>query len=165
MSTIDVRLSPLTAHVRTARLVALAVARRARVDEDLLDEIRLAVGETCSRAVGVHIARGFDDPVHLQLSDDRGHFTISVVNRGTLADDPTQSMDLTEASTRALADELSDAAFDLSLDAMPAGFGLAVVSGLVEDLFVTSDGEQTTVRMRWPVVTAGTEALGQLGGT
>jgi anti-sigma regulatory factor (Ser/Thr protein kinase) len=163
MATIDVRLSPLTAHVRTARMVALAVARRARIDEDLLDEVRLAVGETCSRAVGVHIARGIDDPVHMQLSDDRGHFTIEVHNRGTLADDPTQSMDLVEASTRALADGTSDAMLDPSLDSMPAGFGLAVVSGLVEDLFVTSDGEQTTVRMRWPVATAGAEALSQLG--
>ena len=39
-------------HVRTARLVAVAVARRAGVDEALLDEIRLAVGEACARAVG-----------------------------------------------------------------------------------------------------------------
>jgi anti-sigma regulatory factor (Ser/Thr protein kinase) len=164
MSTIDVRLSPLTAHVRTARMVSLAVARRARVDEDLLDEIRLAVGETCSRAVGVHIARGIDDPVHIRLSDDRGHFTIEVINQGTLADDPTQSMDLNEVSTRALADESTDSGLDTSLDTMPAGFGLAVVSGLVEDLFVTSDGEQTTVRMRWPVVSAATEALAELSG-
>jgi anti-sigma regulatory factor (Ser/Thr protein kinase) len=154
MAIIDVRFSPLTVHVRTARLVALAVARRARMDEELLDEVRLAVGETCSRAVGVHIAKGYDDPVRMRLSDDHSHFTIEVVNRGTLADDPTQSMDLVEASTRALADG--------STESMPAGFGLAVVSGLVEDLFVTSDGDQTTVRMRWPVVSAGTEALGRL---
>ena len=42
---------PCPAHVRTARLVAVAVARRAGVDEDVLDEVRLAVGEACSRAV------------------------------------------------------------------------------------------------------------------
>jgi hypothetical protein len=70
-------------------------------------------------------------------------------------------MDLVEASTRALADGLPDTALD-EVDTMPAGFGLAVVSGLVEDLFVTNDGEQTTVRMSWPVVSVGTEALGRL---
>jgi hypothetical protein len=73
-------------------------------------------------------------------------------------------MDLNEVSTRALADESTDSGLDTSLDTMPAGFGLAVVSGLVEDLFVTSDGEQTTVRMRWPVVSAATEALAELSG-
>ena len=161
MATIEVRLSPLTAHVRTARLIALAVARRSRLDEDLLEEVRFAVGETCSRAVGVHIAKGYEDPVQMRLSDDRGHFTIEVVNRGTLADDPTQSMDLVEASTRALSD--SDDTESLhEWDEMPAGFGLAVASGLVEDLRVVSDDDQTTVTMIWPVVTAGTEALGQL---
>jgi hypothetical protein len=54
-------------------------------------------------------------------------------------------MDLVEASSRALAEGALDA------DAMPVGFGLAVVSGLVEDLFVTSDDGRTTVRMSWPI--------------
>lgn len=148
MSTIEVRFSPLTAHVRTARLVALSVARRARVEEEQLEEVRLAVGETCSRAVGVHISRGVDDPVTMRLSDDRDRFTIEVINAGTLADDPTAAMDLVEASSRALAEGALDS------DSMPAGFGLAVVSGLVEDLFVTSDGGLTTVRMSWPMAVA-----------
>lgn len=151
MSTIEVRFAPLTAHVRTARLVALAVARRARLDEDLLDEVRLAVSETCARAVGVHQARGTDEPVTMRMSDDMDHFTIEVVNVGTLADDPTQSMDLVEVSTRALSEGAPD---PQAPDAMPPGFGLAVVSGLVEDLFVTNTGETTCVRMRWPVVAA-----------
>jgi anti-sigma regulatory factor (Ser/Thr protein kinase) len=151
MSTIEVRFAPLTAHVRTARLIALAVARRARLDDELLDEVRLGVGEVCTRAVGVHIARGTDAPVQMRLSDDLDCFTIEVVNVGTLADDPAQAMDLVEASTRALSEGDADAELP---DAMPPGFGLAVVSGLVEDLFVTGDAEQTTVRMRWPLGSA-----------
>ena len=51
MATVELRFSALPAHVRTARLVAAAVARRAGVDEAVLDEVRLAVGEACSRAV------------------------------------------------------------------------------------------------------------------
>jgi anti-sigma regulatory factor (Ser/Thr protein kinase) len=148
MSTIEVRFSPLTAHVRTARLVALSVARRARVDEEQLEEVRLAVGETCSRAVGVHISRGTEDPVLMRMSDDLDRFTIEVINVGSLADDPTAAMDLVEASSRALVDGTLDN------DGMPAGFGLAVVSGLVEDLFVISEDGKTTVRMSWPVASA-----------
>ena len=48
---VELRFPPTPGHVRTARLVAVAVARRAHLDEDRLDELRLAVGEACARAV------------------------------------------------------------------------------------------------------------------
>ena len=54
MPTVELLFSALPEHVRTARLVAAAVARRAGVDEAVLDEVRLAVGEACSRAVGLY---------------------------------------------------------------------------------------------------------------
>ena len=84
----------------------------------------------------------------MRLSDDLGRFTIEVINVGSLADDPTAAMDLVGASTRALAGGALDS------DAMPSGFGLAVVSGLVENLFVISDSGVTTVRMTWPQASA-----------
>jgi serine/threonine-protein kinase RsbW len=145
MSTIDVSFTPLTAHVRTARLVALAVARRAGVSDDLLDELRLAVGEACSRAVGVHQSKGIGEPVSMKLSDDRHQFTVEVVDLGTLEDetdaDPN-SIDVLEVSSRAVSDD--------STYEMPAGFGLAVISGLVEDVKVIGEGQSTRVRMTWP---------------
>src|SRR4029450_124954 len=58
MATGEIRFRALPAPVRTARLVAAAAARRAGVDEQLLDEIRLAVGEACSRGVGGHRGGG-----------------------------------------------------------------------------------------------------------
>jgi hypothetical protein len=33
---------------------------------------------------------------------------------------------------------------------LPPGFGLAVISGLVEDVSVETDGNGTRVRMTWP---------------
>ena len=39
MATVELRFSALPAHVRTARLVAAAVARRSGVDESVLDEV------------------------------------------------------------------------------------------------------------------------------
>ncbi|MEV7908395.1 ATP-binding protein, partial [Streptomyces anulatus] len=44
MATVELTFSALPAHVRTARLVATAIARRTGVEESLLDEVRLAVG-------------------------------------------------------------------------------------------------------------------------
>jgi len=41
---------------------------------------------------------------------------------------------------------------------LPPGFGLAVISGLVEEFSVSSDGDGTHVRMSWPVTGAVTPA-------
>ena len=51
--------------MRTARLVGVAVARRAGVAEELLDEVRLAIGEACTRAVALHRRYGLADLVEV----------------------------------------------------------------------------------------------------
>jgi hypothetical protein len=78
MATVELRFSALPEHVRTARLVAAAVARRAGVDESVLDEVRLAVGEACSRAVGLHRRSGIDDAVRVTLVEQEKRFFIEV---------------------------------------------------------------------------------------
>src|SRR2546426_10653196 len=78
MATVELRFSALPEHVRTARLVAAAVARRAGVDEAVLDEVRLAVGEACSRAVGLHQSAGIAAPVKVQLVEEEKQFSIEV---------------------------------------------------------------------------------------
>src|SRR5229473_3085992 len=66
MATVEMSFTPLPVHVRTARLVATAVARRSGVQEALLDEVRLAVGEACSRAVEAHRAHCPAEPVRIE---------------------------------------------------------------------------------------------------
>ena len=63
-----VRLSfrPFAVHVRTARLVAVTVARRAGWSEDLIESVRQAVGEACALALR---AASADDVVTLELDD------------------------------------------------------------------------------------------------
>jgi serine/threonine-protein kinase RsbW len=39
--------------------------------------------------------------------------------------------------------------------AIPAGFGLAVISGLADDVHVSSTGSGVSVRMSWPLAAAG----------
>lgn len=50
-SVVELSFAPLPEHVRTARLVAVSVGRRVGLDDERLDEVRLAVGEACARAV------------------------------------------------------------------------------------------------------------------
>src|SRR6201997_186594 len=83
MATVEMSFTPLPAHVRTARLVATAVARRSGVDEDLLDEVRLAVGEACSRAVEAHRLHCPGEPVRIALTDQGGRFEVEVTDTGT----------------------------------------------------------------------------------
>ncbi len=78
MATVEVTFTPLPAHVRTARLVATAVARRSGVDEALLDEVRLAVGEACSRAVEAHRRHCPAEPVRIEMTDPDERFVVTV---------------------------------------------------------------------------------------
>ncbi len=80
MATVELSFTPLPAHVRTARLVATAVARRSRVEESLLDEVRLAVGEACSRAVEAHRVHCPSEPIRIELSDRDGRFSVVVTD-------------------------------------------------------------------------------------
>jgi serine/threonine-protein kinase RsbW len=147
MAIVDVSFTPLPAHVRTARLVALAMARRVGVAEDMLDEVRLAVGEACSRAVGVHAVQAPETPVLMRLSDELSRFSVEVTDVGPLDEDPREaafgSLDVASLS--------SAIGGDGTVDALPSGFGLVVIGGLVEEVVVTSDDAGTHVKMAWPV--------------
>ena len=44
MAVVELLLSPLASHVRTARLVSVTAARRAGLDADLVDELRAKAG-------------------------------------------------------------------------------------------------------------------------
>lgn len=57
--------------MRTARLVAAAVARRVGLQEPRLDEVRLAVGEVCTRAVHRSQEAAVSVPVELRMTEIR----------------------------------------------------------------------------------------------
>ena len=85
MATVEVTFTPLPAHVRTARLVAAAVARRSGVDEALLNEVRLAVGEACSRAVEAHQRHCPAEPVRIEMTDQGERFVVVVSDHAPAA--------------------------------------------------------------------------------
>jgi anti-sigma regulatory factor (Ser/Thr protein kinase) len=87
MATVEMSFTPLPVHVRTARLVATAVARRSGVPEALLDEVRLAVGEACSRAVEAHREHCPAEPVRIELTGADGRFEVVVTDAAARDDD------------------------------------------------------------------------------
>jgi serine/threonine-protein kinase RsbW len=196
MATVEVSFTPLPAHVRTARLVATAVARRSGVDESLLDEVRLAVGEACSRAVEAHRRHCPTEPVRIEMTDlgerfevvvrdsvpsaqatpatanghgqaSHGHASHGNAGHGNAghgqagpgqdnfgldghADDPGAHDDSADGSA---ADGSA-----LPPGGLPGGFGLAVISGLADDVRITATVSGVSVRMTWPAA-VGAQAL------
>ncbi|GHF28745.1 MULTISPECIES: ATP-binding protein [Streptomyces] len=152
MATVELLFSALPEHVRTARLVAAAVARRAGVDEAVLDEVRLAVGEACSRAVGLHVSHGIGSPVRVVLTEDEKKFSIEV------ADDAPHAV-VVEATAGARAGSVG-AGSGAAVPAAEEGaegeddMGLAVISGLVDDVEVSADETGGHIRMSWPTTPA-----------
>ncbi|MBT3153094.1 ATP-binding protein [Streptomyces sp. CHD11] len=134
MATVELRFSALPEHVRTARLVAAAVARRAGVDEAVLDEVRLAVGEACTRAVGLHQHSGISAPVKVLLIEEEKQFSIEVGDEAPHATPGRTSGDGPDTDVETEEDEM----------------GLAVISGLVDDVEVSAGKSGGSIRMRWP---------------
>ena len=159
MATVEVSFTPLPAHVRTARLVATAVARRSGVDESLLDEVRLAVGEACSRAVEAHRRHCPAEPVRIEMTDQDQRFVV------TVSDHAPTSRPAVAATENGIHDGAGqDGAGEDGIgyeaighdggSAFPAGFGLAVISGLAEDVRVLSTSSGVSIRMSWPSAAA-----------
>ncbi len=155
MPTVEVTFTPLPAHVRTARLVATAVARRSGVDEALLDEVRLAVGEACSRAVEAHRRHCPAEPVKIEMIDQGERFVVVVSDHAPASAPVSVGTNGTNGSNgHAVSHDAVAGAVALVQGAeeagIPAGFGLAVISGLADDVSVSSTSTGVSVRMSWP---------------
>jgi anti-sigma regulatory factor (Ser/Thr protein kinase) len=159
-TTVTVRFTALPAHVRTARLVAAAVARRSGVEESVLDEVRLAVGEACSRAVDLHRRYCPGEPVTVALTDGQTSFSVEVIDRAPEQGDAEQTLGRISAQggSAAVLQPAAAAAAEPGADADAAvdqelndTLGLAVITGLVDDLEVTRSATGLALRMTWPL--------------
>jgi anti-sigma regulatory factor (Ser/Thr protein kinase) len=110
--------------VRTVRLVAAAVARRASQDEEFVEEVRLAVGEACALLVGQDSAVEGPVEVRMRLED---RLRVSVAAYGVIAaqDPPTSDIDGVEP--------------------------WALLRGLIDDFTIVQDSDGTVLSMSWPL--------------
>jgi serine/threonine-protein kinase RsbW len=156
MATVEVTFTPLPVHVRTARLVATAVARRSGVAESLLDEVRLAVGEACSRAVEAHLRHCPGQPIRVALTDDGEQFKVVVtdavpdaehgMSAGTAAANGEHAV--SSAVPAGFGHPFGAAVDEVPLQ-LPDEVGLAVIAGLADDVRVAPAGSGTSITMSW----------------
>jgi serine/threonine-protein kinase RsbW len=153
MATVEMSFTPLPVHVRTARLVATAVARRSGVEEALLDEVRLAVGEACSRAVEAHQAHCPAEPVRIELTGGNGRFEVVVTDAAAAEEDDTAGGDADPpAGWPSGGNSVANGAgAPAGSAALPQhGLGLAVIAGLADDVQFSRTPGGLSIRMSWP---------------
>lgn len=110
--------------VRTVRLVAAAVARRAACKDSLIEEIRLAVGEACAVMIGSEeTAAPEGEQIQVRLHTE-GDFTVTVTGR---------------------LDGVDAAFADVGVDPW------ALLQGLSDDVVVEETDGITTLTMSWPL--------------
>jgi anti-sigma regulatory factor (Ser/Thr protein kinase) len=127
-----VSVGPDPSLVRTVRLVSAAFIRRATADEDLVEEVRLAVGEACALLVGAPGAvTQSDRPVEVELwAADRLHAVVRSADQVPGIESAT---------------ELAE------LGASGGVEPLTLLRGMVEDLEVEDTLAGTTLSMSWPL--------------
>lgn len=156
MAVVELMLSALSVHVRTARLVAVAAARRAGLQDDLIDEFKFAVGEACSRAVGLHARHAPDEPVRIRIEDGATGLVVAIADVGP-GGRPAEAGGLVDLAAGLLAeDEPSeldspDNPGDGAQEWLDPDLSLALLVGLVETTTVEAGLRGTTVTMRWPL--------------
>ena len=141
MALVQLDVAPDPAHVRVVRLVAVSLARVNGVDEDLVEDVRLAVGEACGRAVAAHDRAALDDPVRLsfEVGDGGGAgLRVEVSDRVAL---PKADGDEALALLVSGPDPASPGA------AGPAV--MALLDGLADRVVVHTGASGTTVELRW----------------
>jgi len=154
MATVEMSFTPLPAHVRTARLVATAVARRSGVDEALLDEVRLAVGEACSRAVEAHQEYCPAEPVRVALTGSDGRFEVVVTDTAVQDADAAGPGDGIAGGGGTAGGDRPAAAGEPGPQTVPAELGLAVIVGLADDVEIARTKAGLSIRMSWPSAAA-----------
>lgn len=101
MPVAQLRIPAAPEHVRTARLVAVAAARRVGLADETLDEVRMAIGEAAARSVVRHQLAAPEVDVLIELHDGDGNFTVDVHDR-TPADETNLDDDMALAMITAV---------------------------------------------------------------
>ena len=148
MAVVELLLSSLSAHVRTARLVVVAAARRAGLEDHLVDELRFAVGEAVSRAVGLHRRHAPNELVRIRIEDGASGLVVTVVDVGPAAR-PFGTGEPADLLAGLLAGSDLGGGAEEVLD---PDLSLALLTGLVEKITTETGLRGTTVTMRWPLV-------------
>ena len=128
----------------------------------MLDEVRLAVGEACSRAVEAHRQYCPAEPVKIALTDSGGRFEVVVTDaapgEAVAPNGTTEAGDAGDAAVGTAGDvaDVGSTAAGTSQSLIDAqrglqdGSGLAVIAELADDVRISRTAAGISVCMSWP---------------
>ena len=112
MAQVELEIPSESVYVGVVRLVLASIARTAGLDEERLDDLKIAVSEACANAVLSNQQGSPESPVTIVWTDTPERLTIEVSDRGgSFAPDPDDSLagddrlDLSVALLRSLVDQ------------------------------------------------------------
>jgi anti-sigma regulatory factor (Ser/Thr protein kinase) len=141
MATVRLDVAPDQAYVRVVRLVAVSLARLNGITEEVVENVRLAVGEACGRAVAAHCQAALDAPVTVDFQEDPG-LTV-VVN------DVVPLPHASGASAAALLGDRPPGDPPGQLQQQEASEVIALLEGLADAVSVNTGDSGTAVTLHW----------------
>ena len=149
-SVVTLAIRPDPAHVRLVRLVAVALGRLNGIREDVLDDVRLATGEACGRAVAAHLHHGLAQPVEVEMRGDQGlHVSVRdfvpLPQASGVSAAEVLRVDMVEHGSPPFGE--GDAEAIDGLVTLPEAIGL--IEGVSDQVTVNTGRAGTTVAMRW----------------
>ncbi len=88
-ATVSLEIPPRSPYVGVVRLAIASLARTAGVEEEMVEDLKIAVSEACANAVLAHEEAGSEDAVSVDWTETEERLIIEINDRGTTVEDLT----------------------------------------------------------------------------
>jgi anti-sigma regulatory factor (Ser/Thr protein kinase) len=86
-TTVELEIPPGSAYVAIARLAVAALARGAGLEEEAVEELKIALSEAATNAVLTHEESSIAEPVRIRWIEETDRVIVEVADRGPVPDD------------------------------------------------------------------------------
>jgi serine/threonine-protein kinase RsbW len=130
---------PEAGYIAMARMFAGSVARHYGADEDVVEDVKVAVSEACTNSVKAHHDSGTAEPIELRAHEQNGDLTFQIVDSGKGIDTELQ-------------DAVQQGAATPAAGLYEGSLGLTLIRSLFPGAeILRNDDRGTTVRFVVPV--------------
>ncbi|MEA2460195.1 MAG: hypothetical protein QOH90_372 [Actinomycetota bacterium] len=100
MATVSLSIPPRSQYVGVVRLAISSLARAAGLDEEAVDDLKIAVSEACTNAVESNEEAGSDDPISIEWTDEENLVRVEIGDRRQSVEPSEAGVDTQGFSTR-----------------------------------------------------------------